>query len=118
MWNVRVAPGTFDVFARALARGETVGDLELAEACSAIAHWAGETWRPQTAIHFAELAARVDANDATRANAAGRICRDAGLMDRAGLWFERGFRLAVRQKNRKEAVRALRPVLKDGCRVD
>lgn len=97
----------FDVFARALARGETITNLELGDACTSISQWASETWRKETAIQFGELAARIDSENPARANAAGRICRDAGLMDRAGVWLERGFRLALRHKDRTEAVRAL-----------
>lgn len=97
---------SLEVFARVLRADTDVGAFELAEACEAVSTWAHQTWRPETAIQFAELAARVDPAHARRANAAGRLCRDIGLLQRATLWFQRGFRLAIQGRDPEEAVRA------------
>jgi tetratricopeptide (TPR) repeat protein len=96
----------FEIFARARSRPQ-VTEPELASACSRVSEWAGGAWKKQTELHFAELAARVDPNDPSLANAAARLCREASLFDRAALWFERGYRFAARSGDRSEAVSSL-----------
>ncbi|HEU0053115.1 MAG TPA: hypothetical protein VFQ39_08050 [Longimicrobium sp.] len=76
-------------------------------ACHDLAAWAGAADFKETRLHFAELAARSDPENPAWSNLAGRLCREAGLFDRAELWFERGYRLASRLKAHDEAVRAL-----------
>lgn len=90
-------------------RSRTVGmtEAELASACARVSEWAGAGWKKQTELHFAELAARADPTNPALANAAARLCREASLPDRSALWFERGFRFAVRTGNRSEAVSSL-----------
>jgi tetratricopeptide (TPR) repeat protein len=95
-----------DAFARVRSRGE-VTEPELASACARISEWAGGVWKKQTELHFAELAARADPSNPELANAAARLCREASYFDRSALWFERGYRFAVRVGNRGEAVSAL-----------
>ena len=102
----RDAVPSLEAFAKVRSSDVDVSSTDLAEACARVSAWADEGWKRETAIHFAELAARIDSDSATRANAAGRLCRDVGLMDRATVWFQRGFRLAVRNKDREAAVRA------------
>jgi tetratricopeptide (TPR) repeat protein len=78
-------------------------------------------------MHFAEAAAIVDPNDPTWAINAGWMCRRAVVYDRAAIWYERGYKLAVRLRHqdltlsRKESIRALveyGALLKDQGRQD
>jgi tetratricopeptide (TPR) repeat protein len=94
-------------FPKLLSRDETVSEAEIAEACTRVAGWAEENWKAATAFEFAELASKAQPSNPQRATYAGRVCRGMGLFDRASVWFERGFRLAVQQGNRSESVRAL-----------
>lgn len=98
---------SLDAFARVLARDAGLTASELGEACARVSEWAEESLRPETHMEFAELAARADPDNPARANTAGRACREAGHMERASVWFERAFRLAVAQRNREQSVRAL-----------
>lgn len=97
----------FEAFPRLLARDERVSEPELADACTRAAEWAAENRKAATAFQFAELAAKAQPSNPQRAIYAGRVCRDMGLFDRASVWFERGFRLAIQQGHRSESVRAL-----------
>ncbi|HEX8830633.1 MAG TPA: tetratricopeptide repeat protein [Longimicrobium sp.] len=96
--------GTFAMLARA---ADMLDGTRVAEACHVVHIWADARGLTETAVHFAEAAARADADDALRANLAGRTCRRAGLNDRSAAWFLRAFRLAVRTRSRREAIRAL-----------
>jgi tetratricopeptide (TPR) repeat protein len=96
--------GTFALLARA---ANVLDGTQVAEACYAVHTWAEVRGLTQTAVHFAEAAARADEEDASRANLAGRMCRRAALNDRSSAWFVRAFRLAVRAGRRREALRAL-----------
>jgi tetratricopeptide (TPR) repeat protein len=87
--------------------GSSASAREVGSACAAVCTWAHANDRKETRVHFAELAARADAENPALANAAGRVCREGGLYDRAELWLERGYRLAVTVGARDEAVRAL-----------
>jgi hypothetical protein len=98
---------SMQAFPKLLARDETVSESEIAEACTRVAEWADQNWKTGTAFEFAELAAKASPSSPQRATYAGRICRGMGLFDRASVWFERGFRLAVQQGNRSDSVRAL-----------
>lgn len=95
------------VFPKLLARDEAVDESEIADACARVAEWADENWKAATAFQFSELAAKAEPSNPQRALYAGRVCRGMGFFDRANVWFERGFRLAVQQRNRSESVRAL-----------
>lgn len=95
-----------DEFARVRSR-VAVTEPELASACARVSDWAGGVWKKQTELQFAELAARTDPRNPVLANAAARLCREASLYDRAALWFERGYRFAMRTGNRAEAVSSL-----------
>lgn len=96
----------FREFLRVRSREQVMED-ELARACASLSEWAGKAWKKATELHFAELAARVNPSNAALANAAARLCREASLPDRSAVWFERGYRFAVRTGNRTEAVSAL-----------
>lgn len=95
-----------DEFVRVRSRLEVLGS-EIASVCARVSEWAGAEWKKITQLHFAELAARADPQNSALANAAARLCREASLADRSALWFERGYRFAVRTGNRTEAVSAL-----------
>ncbi|HEV2150466.1 MAG TPA: tetratricopeptide repeat protein [Longimicrobiaceae bacterium] len=78
-------------------------------------------------MHFAEAAAIVDPEHPTYAINAGWMCRRAVVYDRAAIWYERGYKLAVRFRHhdlslsRKESIRALvehGALLKDQGRED
>lgn len=98
---------SIEIFPKMLSHDEIVSESEIADACTHVAQWADENWKAATAFQFAELAAKVEPSAPHRALYAGRVCRGMGYFDRANVWFERGFRLAVKQGNRSEAVRAL-----------
>lgn len=98
---------SLQAFPKLLARDQTVNESEIADACARVAEWADDNWKAATAFQFAELAAKAQPSNPQRALYAGRVCRGMGFFDRANVWFERGFRLAVQQGNRSEIVRAL-----------
>lgn len=90
--------------------GQAPGDIspvQLSEACDEIHRWAEYHGLLSTAVHFAEAAARAWPENTERANSAGRICRRAGLSQRSAGWFFRAYPLALRNKDREQAIRAL-----------
>jgi tetratricopeptide (TPR) repeat protein len=80
---------------------------ELGAACYSVWGWAEGESLLGTAAHYAEAAAYLVADNPAYANDAGWACRRCTLYERAGVWYQRAFRLAVRSKNRHEAIRAL-----------
>ncbi|WP_420126417.1 hypothetical protein [Longimicrobium sp.] len=85
----------------------TVLASELGAACYAVWGWAEGESLIGTAAHFAEAAAYLVPENPAYANDAGWACRRCNHYERAGVWYQRGLRLAVRSKNRHEAIRAL-----------
>ena len=71
-----------------LARAEDVGT-----ACASVALWADGAGLNDTALHFAELAARVQPEHSGRSFTAGRLCRRRGEHQRAWIWYRRALRL-------------------------
>ena len=70
----------------------------LSAGCAAISGWAeGRGW-PETALQFAETAARLDPTSAARCHTAGRLSRRRGEHQRAITWLRRGIRLARRAR--------------------
>lgn len=96
----------------------------LGEACRQVFEWADAQGMLPVAVQFAEAGAAADPRSPARANDAARLCRRAAYDDRAGEWYLRAFKLAVRakgRKNRKEALRALRgygALMKDSGRIE
>jgi tetratricopeptide (TPR) repeat protein len=89
---------------------DLVDRAQLARACHELYEWAQLRSLSRTAMHFAEVAAYAEPDDAGRCNVAGRACRSAGDYIRSLDWFERGFLLAKRGERRalvNTAVRAL-----------
>jgi tetratricopeptide (TPR) repeat protein len=95
------------IFASFASAPELIAAQELANACTHVYRWADERNLTQTAICFAEGAARVDPGNPALANAAARVCRRAALEERAAIWYLRGFRLAVHARSRSELLGSL-----------
>lgn len=95
------------LFAVLAGKPEGVAGRQVAWACDRVRAWAEDRSLMLTALHFAEAAALADPEDPVRANAAARMCRRAAKQTRASMWYERGFKLAARARNRREAIHAL-----------
>jgi tetratricopeptide (TPR) repeat protein len=107
---LRVAPAltrAFRTFLRLRTHPSTVLASELGVACYRVWEWAEGESLPGTAAHYGEVAAYLVADNPTYANDAGWACRRCAFHERAGVWYQRGLRLAVRSRNRHEAIRAL-----------
>ncbi|HEX8394243.1 MAG TPA: tetratricopeptide repeat protein [Longimicrobium sp.] len=108
------APGLatpLTVFDQLQRAPESVGELQLAEACHEVFAWAEERSLIRTAMHFAELAAHADLGSAARCNVAGRACRAAGEHTRSHDWYERGFKIAKSGERRALINTAVRSLL-------
>jgi tetratricopeptide (TPR) repeat protein len=84
----------FSLLRAASAAPELARAADLARAAAAVWTWAEREQRAETALQFAELAARLEPDDSARATTAGRLARRRGLRARAAVWFSRGVRLA------------------------
>ena len=98
------ALGTFTALVQAPHRMDR---RRLSEACHHVHEWAYSQGLLPFALYFAEVAAIVDPDDPALANFAARMCRRAVLEERAGSWYQRAYGLAVRARNRREAIYAL-----------
>lgn len=85
----------------------TMPPEELGAACFAVWAWAEGESLLGTAAHFVEAAAYLVPEKAAYANDAGWACRRCAFHERAGVWYQRGLRLAVRAADEHEAIRAL-----------
>ena len=74
----------------------------VAEACERVLVWAEMRGMRETALQFAEAAARVELDAALRSKLAGRLCRRVHDHPRATLWYRRASRLARRAGNEAE----------------
>jgi tetratricopeptide (TPR) repeat protein len=95
------------IFASFSHAPELITPQELGDACTRVYRWADARNHTETAICFAEAAARIEPENPARANTAARVCRRAALEDRAAVWYLRGFRLAVHGRQRAELVASL-----------
>jgi tetratricopeptide (TPR) repeat protein len=68
----------------------------VAEACARVVEWAEGQGMKETAVQFAEAAARIEPEVSRRAYTAGRLCRRLGDHARSAIWFRRAMRLARR----------------------
>ncbi|HEX2078102.1 MAG TPA: tetratricopeptide repeat protein [Longimicrobium sp.] len=66
---------------------------EVGSACHTIALWAEANGMMETAVQFAELAARLELDSSVRSFTAGRLCRRKGEHQRAAIWYRRAARL-------------------------
>lgn len=101
-------------FAELVDAPAIVEPAKLAEACGEVYSWAEARALLDTAAHFAEAAALVDAavarsdpTAAERANMAARTCRRAALSSQSAMWYQRGHGLAVRAGADEQAIRAM-----------
>lgn len=85
----------FSVLRAAAAAPELARAPDLATAAATVWEWAERQGHMETALQFAELAARLEPDSSARAGTAGRLCRRrGGLYPRATRWFQRASRLA------------------------
>ncbi len=85
----------FSILRAASAAPELARAPDLAAAAAAVWEWAERQGHLETAVQFAELAARLEPESSARAGTAGRLCRRrGGLHARAACWFQRASRLA------------------------
>jgi tetratricopeptide (TPR) repeat protein len=102
--------GTFAFLLRCPGR---ISSIQLAEACTQVYEWAEARSLLQTGMHFAEISAVVDPEHPTYAINAGWMCRRSAVLERAAIWYERAYLLAVQFRrrdltlSRKESIRAL-----------
>ncbi|HEX2094925.1 MAG TPA: hypothetical protein VHG28_21170 [Longimicrobiaceae bacterium] len=73
---------------------ELAEEARVAEACAGVALWAEARGMKETAVQFAEAAARVEPEVSARSFTAGRLCRRLGDAPRAAMWYARAARLA------------------------
>ena len=101
-----LAPG-LRAFLHLRRNPESILAGELGAACYSVWGWAEGESLLGTAAHYAEAAAYLVPDNPAYANDAGWACRRCALHERAGVWYQRGLRLAVRAKSRHESIRAL-----------
>jgi tetratricopeptide (TPR) repeat protein len=89
----------FETFDSMYARPEEILRKALHSACTTVAGWAELNGFPITAAHYAETSARLAYVDPHTANFAARICRRAGLMNQAEIWYQRAIGLSRAGKN-------------------
>ncbi len=68
----------------------------VAEACARVVEWAEGQGMKETAVQFAEAAARIEPEVSRRAYTPGRLCRRLGAHHRSAMWYWRAARLARR----------------------
>jgi tetratricopeptide (TPR) repeat protein len=85
---------------------ERYAPVRLASACEALWIWAERMEWPEVAIHYAELAARIEPERPDCSGTAGRLCRAGGDTHRASIWYQRAARLARVQDNQIEFAKA------------
>ncbi|HEX2093367.1 MAG TPA: hypothetical protein VHG28_13260 [Longimicrobiaceae bacterium] len=73
----------------------------VAEACAEIALWAEVRGMIETAVQFAEAAARAEPDSSARAYTAGRLSRRIGDHPRSATFFRRAIRLARRAQSER-----------------
>lgn len=107
---VRVVPAlapAIRAFLRLRDDSTSVSEGDLGSACYSVWRWAESASLAGTAAHYAETAAYLVPDNPAFATAAGFACRGCAWYERAHMWYQRGFQLAVRVKNRREAIRGL-----------
>lgn len=107
---IRLAPAlapAISAFMRLRADPASVLAGDLGSACSSVWRWAEGESLAGTAAHYAEFAAYLVPDNPAFATAAGFACRGCAWYERAMVWYQRGYQLAVRCKNRREVIRGL-----------
>jgi tetratricopeptide (TPR) repeat protein len=100
-----VLAGALDEFWALVTAPLSVDRAAVAEGCRQVVEWALAHEHTQTAIEFAEAAARVAQEDPALANLAARVTRNAGEYARSEVWFNRGIEYARAQGNQVELTR-------------
>lgn len=72
---------------------ELADEEHTGSACHTVALWAEANGMMETAVQFAELAARLEPDSSGRSFTAGRLCRRKGEYQRAAIWYRRAARL-------------------------
>ncbi len=75
---------------------ELADESAVAEACARVVEWAEAQDMKETAVQFAEAAARLEPEVSRRAYTPGRLCRRLGAHHRSAMWYWRAARLARR----------------------
>lgn len=96
----------FSLLRAASAAPELARAPDLAAAAASVWEWADGAQHPETALQFAELAARLAPESASCATTAGRLARRLALHSRASQWFARATRLARLHADEIEFVTA------------
>jgi tetratricopeptide (TPR) repeat protein len=78
------------------ATPELANASAVAEACAQVVEWAERHDMKETAVQFAEAAARLEPEVSRRAFTPGRLCRRLGAHHRSAMWYWRAARLARR----------------------
>lgn len=73
----------------------------VAEACARVAEWAERHARTETAVQFAEAAARAEPDSSARAYTAGRLSKRIGDHPRSAIFFRRAIRIARRAQSER-----------------
>lgn len=73
----------------------------VAGACALVAEWAEQHAMTETAVQFAEAAARAEPDSSARAYTAGRLSRRIGDHPRSAVFFRRAARLARRAQSER-----------------
>jgi len=68
----------------------------VAEACARVVEWADGQGMKETAVQFAEAAARAQSDSSPFAFISARLCRRLGEHQRSAVWYRRALRLARR----------------------
>ena len=94
--GVPEAKNTLQMLLTVSSTPELVDLNAVAEACAEMSAWAETRGMMETAVQFAEAAARMEPDVSARSSTAGRLCRRLGDHPRSATWFRRAMRLARR----------------------
>jgi tetratricopeptide (TPR) repeat protein len=92
-------------FALMVQAPDAIDREQIGAACEIVYAWADARGMALTAVFFAEAAAYVLSDLASRANQAARAARRSLMRDRAAMWYMRAYRLARVSENKKERRR-------------
>lgn len=97
-----------DLAARLASAPNRVSAASILLGCEDVIRWAENQRLWTTAFYFAEAAARLDADDPTLSQIAGRLSRKARMFDRSTSWLTIAYRMAVTQRKPDVAIEALK----------
>jgi tetratricopeptide (TPR) repeat protein len=79
---------------------------DVCAACMAISEWAASNHLPETALRFAEGAAKANPTNARAAAHAGQIAAQEAADERAEVWYERGIKIGRRTEDWEWYIRS------------